>query len=85
MSNIIKKTRKARKQGNTYITSLPMEVIQALSISEGDQVEFIVKDQQVNIKKKTPIDTKNISANFYEEIDQLMDQYDTTFHNLVNR
>nr|OUZ34761.1 hypothetical protein A5889_000236 [Enterococcus sp. 9D6_DIV0238] len=32
MSETIKKTRKTRKQGNTYITTLPKEVIQALSL-----------------------------------------------------
>ena len=51
MTEIIKKARKTRKQGNSYIISLPKEVIRTLSLNEGDKVEFVIRDGQVLLEK----------------------------------
>ncbi|SFH54818.1 AbrB/MazE/SpoVT family DNA-binding domain-containing protein [Pisciglobus halotolerans] len=85
MEQYIKKSRKTRKQGNTYITSIPKEVIEALSLSEGDQLEFTIKNDSVSLDKKLLVDTQNIPKTFYEEIDYFMNKYDETFKNLVER
>ena len=85
MTEIIKKARKTRKQGNSYITSLSKEVIQALSLNEGDKVEFVIRDGQVLLEKKLEIKSEHVPEMFYEEIDYFMNQHDQAFKNLVER
>lgn len=85
MGQTIKKARKARKQGNTFITSLPKEVIQTLSLNEGDKVEFVIQDGVVLLEKKLEIDSTNIPAEFYADIDFFMDKHDEAFRNLVDK
>lgn len=44
MGKRIRKSERIRKHDSTYIISLPNEVIQALSLNESDQLDFIVRD-----------------------------------------
>ncbi|MCA5011558.1 MULTISPECIES: AbrB/MazE/SpoVT family DNA-binding domain-containing protein [unclassified Enterococcus] len=85
MSETIKKTRKTRKQGNTYITSLPKEVIQALSLHEGDKLEFVIRDGQVLLEKPLSIKSDNVPDEFYDDIDFFMNKHDQAFKNLVEK
>lgn len=43
--------RSTRKSGRSIITTLPPEVLTMLNIQVGDKVEFILKDDRVEIRK----------------------------------
>lgn len=61
MGKRIRKSERIRKHDSTYIISLPNEVIQALSLNESDQLDFIVRDWQVSLEKSLVIKTESVS------------------------
>lgn len=79
------KNSKVIKQGHTYMTSIPKEVIEALSLTEGDQLVFTIKDNHVSLSKKPLADSQSTSESFHQEMDDFMNQYDETFKHLVDR
>lgn len=85
MTETIKKSRKTRKQGNTYIASLPKEVIQTLSLNEGDTLDFIIRDGQVSLEKPLAIKSDNVPNEFYDDIEFFMNKHDQAFKNLVEK
>lgn len=85
MTKRIRKSERIRKHGSTYIISLPNEVIQALSLIESDQLDFIVRDGQVSLEKSLAIKSENVSNGFSDDIDFFINKYDQAFENLVEK
>lgn len=81
----LKMVKRIRKHGNTYIISLPNEVIQALSLNESDQLDFIVRDGQVSLEKSLVIKPESVSNGFSDDIDFFMNKHDQAFKNLVEK
>ncbi len=78
--------RKVTKIGNRLGVTFPQEVLEHLGISQGDEVCFEIVNGQVTIKKKTNLKLpKGIDAEFLEQMNDMMNEYDQTFKNLVDR
>lgn len=61
---------------------MPNEVIQALSLNENDQLDFIVRDGQVSLEKSLAIKSENLLGTFLSDIDFFMDKHDQVFKKL---
>lgn len=85
MTEIIRKPKQIRKYDNTYITSLPKEVIQALSLKEDDRLDFIIRDGQVSLEKSLAIKSENVSNGFSDDIDFFMNKHNQAFKKLVEK
>ena len=68
--------RSTRKSGRSIITTLPPEVLTMLNIQVGDKVEFILKDDRVEIRKavedNSPMD---ISEDFLTLVQESMAEH----------
>lgn len=42
--------RKVFKSGNSYVVSLPKEVVETFGVKSGDHIEFSLKDGKVTLK-----------------------------------
>lgn len=60
---------KIRKSGNSYITTVPKDVKEALDLETGDQIEYIIDSKgYVTLRKK--IDKQDIDALIKESVEQ---------------
>lgn len=85
MTEISRKSRKIRKQGNSSTNSFSKEVSQTLSLNEADKLDSLIRKEHVLSEKKLEIKAEHVSETFYEEIDYVMNQRDQIFKNLVER
>ncbi|MGX7148106.1 AbrB/MazE/SpoVT family DNA-binding domain-containing protein [Enterococcus ureasiticus] len=85
MTETIRKSKQIRKNGSIYITSLPKEVIQVLSLNEGDRLDFIIRDGQVTLEKSLAIKLENVPNRLSDDIDFFMNKYDQVFKKLVEK
>lgn len=72
-------TRKLRRAGNSSVVSVPTEVIAALGVTNGDNLKFNVKNNQVTIEKEV-----NEDEEFYRMLDETFDKYDQALRKLVD-
>lgn len=72
-------TRKLRRAGNSSVVSIPTEVIAALGVTNGDNLKFNVKNNQVTIEKEV-----NEDEEFYRMLDETFDKYDQALRKLVD-
>lgn len=78
--------RKVTKIGNSLGVTFPKEVLDHLGIQHGDEVKFDLQNGSVNIKKKALLKLpKGVDADFLEQMNDMMTEYDDTFKGLVNR
>ncbi|MFC4802617.1 AbrB/MazE/SpoVT family DNA-binding domain-containing protein [Neobacillus sp. GCM10023253] len=78
--------RKVTKIGNSLGVTLPQEVLEHLGIGQGDEVRFDIVNGQVTIKKKQNLKLpKGIDEEFLEQINDVINEYDQTFRNFVDR
>ncbi|WP_423800858.1 AbrB/MazE/SpoVT family DNA-binding domain-containing protein [Neobacillus sp. SAB-20_R2A] len=78
--------RKVTRVGNSLGVTFPQEVLELLGIRQGDEVRFEIVNGQVTIKKKTNIKLpKGIDEEFLEQMNDMINEYDKTFKNLVDR
>ena len=78
--------RKVTKIGNSLGVTFPQEVLEHLGIGQGDVVRFEIVDGQVTIKKKVNLKLpKGIDEEFLEQMNDMINEYDQTFRNLVDR
>jgi antitoxin MazE len=87
MQTVVKEVeRKVTKIGNSLGITLPQEVLEHLRLGQGDEVCFVLDKGSVSIKKKMNIKLpKGIDAEFLEQMNDMIDEYDKTFKGLVNR
>jgi antitoxin MazE len=78
--------RKVTRIGNSLGVTFPQEVLEHLGISQGDAVRFEIVNGQVTIKKKINLKLpKGIDEEFLEQMNDMINEYDQTFKNLVDR
>ncbi|MDS3884563.1 AbrB/MazE/SpoVT family DNA-binding domain-containing protein [Staphylococcus hominis] len=63
-------SRKVRRAGNSLVVSIPNEVLEALDIKEGNNVQFNIKDNQVYLEKEV-----NEQERFYKLLEETMNDY----------
>lgn len=63
-------SRKVRRAGNSSVVSIPNEVLEALDIKEGNNVQFNIKDNQVYLEKEV-----NEQERFYKLLEETMNDY----------
>lgn len=85
IAEVIRTSKQIKKHGDTYITSLPKEVIQALSLEKEGRLDFIVCDGQVSLEKSLAIKPENSSNGFSDDINFFMNKHDKAFRNLVEK
>lgn len=72
-------TRKLRRAGNSSVVSVPTEVIEALGVTNGDNLKFNVKNNQVTIEKEV-----NEDEEFYRMLDETFAEYNQALRKLVD-
>lgn len=72
-------TRKLRRAGNSSVVSVPTEVIEALGVTNGDNLKFNVKNNQVTIEKEVSEDEE-----FYRMLDETFAEYNQALRKLVD-
>ncbi|MEH7249352.1 AbrB/MazE/SpoVT family DNA-binding domain-containing protein [Neobacillus niacini] len=78
--------RKVTRVGNSLGVTLPQEVLEHLQITQGDEIRFEFEDGHVTIKKKVDLKLpKGVDAEFLEQMNEMINEYDETFKTLVNR
>ena len=72
--------RKTRKSGHSIITTLPPDVLEQLNLSVGDQVEYVLTGNRVEIRKATQEED-----DFLATVQAVMNDYHTSLEGLVER
>lgn len=68
-----KTSYKVRRSGNSDITTLPLNVQEALNIEPGDAVRYIIKDNRVEIIKDVPtVDVEDVISETIEQYSELL-------------
>lgn len=83
--------RKVTKVGNSSGLTLPQDVLNHMSIKQGDEVKFnLEEDGRVSIKKSTTLNldvlnNNGIDQDFLDGLQDLFENYDETLKNLADR
>ncbi|AKS38164.1 AbrB family transcriptional regulator [Anoxybacillus gonensis] len=78
--------RKVLKIGNSLGVTFPMEFLQKLDIHQGDEIQMEFKDNQIVIKKSNKVNLpKGISKDFFDVLNETLEEYDETIKGLVDR
>ena len=72
--------RSTRKSGHSVITTLPPDVLKQLNLNVGDHIEYVIKGNQVEIRKASEKE-----ADFLAVVNAVMDDYNTALEGLVSR
>lgn len=81
------KERKIVKVGNSIGVSIPPEMLKVLDLHVGDGVKVTMKDDEI-IMKKMPEKVElpsGIDAEFIKDVEEICNEFDQMFKNLVNR
>ncbi|MDO0877167.1 AbrB/MazE/SpoVT family DNA-binding domain-containing protein [Anoxybacillus gonensis] len=63
-----------------------MEFLQKLDIHQGDEIQMEFKDNQIVIKKSNKVNLpKGISKDFFDVLNETLEEYDETIKGLVDR
>ncbi|SUM53506.1 phage protein [Staphylococcus epidermidis] len=79
----ITSTRKVRKIGTSNVVTLPKEILDQLNIHEGEKLAFNVENGKVSIEAVKKIEPKE--ADILNMAEEISNQYDKAFKDLVNR
>jgi len=80
--------RKLVKHGNSVHVSIPISELRHLNLQAGDTVSVVTTDEGLLIQpiNKVSIPTNmDISPDFFNEIEAIMNEHDETFKGLVER
>lgn len=72
--------RSTRKSGHSVITTLPPDVLKQLNLNVGDHIEYVIKGNQVEIRK-----APEKEADFLAVVNAVMEDYNTALEGLVSR
>lgn len=79
----ITSTRKVRKIGASNVVTLPKEILDQLNLHEGEKLAFNVENGKVSIEAVKTIEPKE--ADILSMAEEISNQYDKAFKELVNR
>lgn len=80
--------RKLVKHGNSVHVSIPISELRNLNLQAGDTVSLVTTDEGLLIQptNKVSVPTNmDISPDFFNEIEAIMNEHDETFKGLVER
>ncbi|SFA54253.1 putative addiction module antidote [Anoxybacillus pushchinoensis] len=78
--------RKVLKVGNSLGVTFPMEFLNKLGIHQGDEIHMELEGDKIVIKKSKKVDLpKGISQDFFEVLNETLEEYDETIKGLIDR
>ncbi|KIH70820.1 AbrB/MazE/SpoVT family DNA-binding domain-containing protein [Salinicoccus roseus] len=72
--------RKLRKTGNSTVVSIPKDILEKLNAGEGDNLEFVIEDEAVVIRKEEDSQKDILTLS-----NEMFEKYDKTMRHLVER
>ncbi len=72
--------RKLRKTGNSTVVSIPKDIFEKLNAGEGDNLEFVIEDEAVVIRKEEDSQKDILTLS-----NEMFEKYDKTMRDLVER
>ncbi|OZT76787.1 AbrB/MazE/SpoVT family DNA-binding domain-containing protein [Salinicoccus roseus] len=72
--------RKLRKTGNSTVVSIPKDILEKLNAEEGDNLEFVIEDEAVVIRKEEDSQKDILTLS-----NEMFEKYDKTMRDLVER
>lgn len=83
VSNTTSTERKITKIGNSLGITLPANMLNSLNITLGEQVEIVVNNDSMIIRKSNKVKLPdNISKDFFNVLNETMREYDSTIKEL---
>ena len=78
--------RKVLKVGNSLGVTFPTEFLNKLGIHQGDEIQMELEEDKIVIKKSKKVDLpKGISQDFFEVLNETLEEYDETLKGLIDR
>ncbi|MGO1819143.1 MAG: AbrB/MazE/SpoVT family DNA-binding domain-containing protein [Senegalia sp. (in: firmicutes)] len=80
----ITSTRKVRKIGSSNVVTVPKEILDQLNVREGEKLGFNVDNGKVSIEAVNT-QKESIEADILSMAEEVSNQYDKAFKDLVHR
>jgi len=83
---MLKAERKVLKIGNSLGVTFPAEFLQKLDLQHGDEIQLQLEDDRIVMKKSNKVDLPNgISKDFFDVLNETLEEYDETIKGLIKR
>ncbi len=69
-----------QKSGHSVMTTLPPDVLEKLDMSAGDHIEYVIKENGVEVRKAS-----DREKDFLATVNAAMDDYNAALEELINR
>ncbi|HJA89886.1 MAG TPA: hypothetical protein H9948_03760 [Candidatus Jeotgalibaca merdavium] len=69
-----------QKSGHSVMTTLPPDVLEKLDMSAGDHIEYVIKENGVEVRKAS-----DRGKDFLATVNAAMDDYNAALEELINR
>lgn len=69
-----------QKSGHSVITTLPPDVLEKLDMSAGDHIEYVIKENGVEVRKAS-----DREKDFLATVNVAMDDYNAALEEIVSR
>ncbi|APZ49998.1 hypothetical protein BW721_10385 [Jeotgalibaca sp. PTS2502] len=69
-----------QKSGHSVMTTLPPDVLEKLDMSAGDHIEYVIKENGVEVRKASDREKA-----FLATVNAAMDDYNAALEELINR
>ncbi|QII81648.1 AbrB/MazE/SpoVT family DNA-binding domain-containing protein [Jeotgalibaca arthritidis] len=69
-----------QKSGHSMMTTLPPDVLEKLDMSAGDHIEYVIKENGVEVRKAS-----DREKDFLATVNAAMDDYNAALEELINR
>lgn len=69
-----------QKSGHSVMTTLPPDVLEKLDMSVGDHIEYVIKENGVEVRKAS-----DREKDFLATVNAVMDDYNAALEELVSR
>ena len=69
-----------QKSGHSVMTTLPPDVLEKLDMSAGDHIEYVIKENGVEVRKAS-----DREKDFLATVNAAMDDYNAVLKELINR
>lgn len=69
-----------QKSGHSVMTTLPPDVLEKLDMSAGDHIEYVIKENGVEVRKAS-----DREKDFLATVNAAMDDYNSALEELINR
>ncbi|MGY0691894.1 AbrB/MazE/SpoVT family DNA-binding domain-containing protein [Virgibacillus sp. FSP13] len=79
-----KKTRKVTQMGNSLGIGLPKDIVAALNIKRGDEIEFEVQDNRMMLSKKTSLEDQ-VDVEMMKMLSETFKEHHRVFERLKDR